>query len=102
MKLYKTKLGRIFNFIKNEGKFEYGNQVQVMKNTSKYEKYNKYINQYGIIRNIDYSKKEYMFEVKFADGNMYGFNSNELRKISDDEYFKNYNKYKKIFSEIPQ
>ena len=38
MKLYKTKLGRIINFIKNEGKFEYGTQVQVIKNTSNYSK----------------------------------------------------------------
>ena len=100
MKLYKTKLGKIINFIKNEGKFEYGNQVQVMKNTSKYDKYDKYVNQYGIVRNIDYSKKEFMVEVKFADGHMYGFNPDELIKITDDEYFKNYNKFKKIFNEI--
>lgn len=100
MKLYKTKLGRIINFIKNEGKFEYGIQVQVIKNTSKYEKYNKYINQYGIVRNIDYSKKEYMIEVRFADGQMYGFNPNELRIIKDKKYFANYNKYKEIFNAI--
>ena len=100
MKLYKTKLGRIFNFIKNEGKFEYGSHVQVMKNTSKYEKYDKYVNQYGIVRNIDYSKKEFMIEVRFADGNMYGFNPGELRQIKDKEYFDNYSKYKEIFSQI--
>ena len=100
MKLYKTKIGRIINFIKNEGKFEYGTQVQVMKNTSKYKEYDKYVNQYGIVRNIDYSKKEYMIEVKFSDGKMYGFNPNELRVIDDDEYFKNYNKFKTIFNKI--
>lgn len=100
MKLYKTKLGRIINFIKNEGKFEYGTKVQVMKNTSKYKKYDKYVNQYGIVRNIDYSKKEYMIEVRFADGNMHGFNPNELRIIKDIEYFDNYNEYKNIFAKI--
>ena len=100
MKLYKTKLGRIYNFIKNEGKFEYGTQVQVIKNTSKYDKYDKYVNQYGIIRNIDYSKKDYMFEVKFADGCMYGFKENELRIIKDKEYFANLDKFRKIFAEI--
>lgn len=100
MKLYKTKLGRIINFIKNEGKFRYGSQVQVMKNTSEYNKYDKYINQYGIVRNIDYSKKEFMIEVRFADGQMYGFNPNELRLITDKEYFENYNKYKSIFAQI--
>lgn len=100
MKLYKTKLGRIINFIKNEGKFKYGTQVQVTKNTSKYDKYNKYVNKYGIVRNIDYSKKEFMIEVRFADGQMYGFNPNELRIIKDKEYFDNYSKYKKIFAQI--
>ena len=100
MRLYKTKLGRIINFIKNENKFEYGNQVQVMKNTSKYDKYDKYINQYGIVKNIDYSKKEFMIEVKFADGQIYGFNPDELRKITDDEYFNNYSKFKVIFNKI--
>ena len=100
MKLYKTKLGRIINFIKNESKFKYGTQVQVLKNTSQYSKYDKYINQYGIVRNIDYSKKEYMIEVKFADGQMYGFNPNELRIIKDKEYFSNYSKFKAIFNEI--
>lgn len=100
MKLYKTKLGRILNFILNENKFRYGDQVEVIKNNSKYEKYDKYINKYGIIRNIDYSKKKYMFEVKFEDGNMYGFDSDELRKISDKEYFEKYNEYKRIFNNI--
>lgn len=100
MRLYKTKLGKIINFIKNEGKFEYGSQVQVIKNTSGYERYDKYVNQYGIVRNIDYSKKEFMFEVRFEDGQMYGFNANELRLISDEEYYANYKKYKEIFNKI--
>lgn len=100
MKLYKTKLGRIMNFMKNEGKFEYGTQVQVIKNTSKYDRYDKYVNQYGIVRNIDYSKKEYMIEVRFADGQMYGFNPSELRIIKDTEYFANYSKFKEIFNAI--
>lgn len=100
MNLYKTKLGRIINFIKNEGKFEYGTQVQVMKNTSKYDRYDKYINQYGIVRNIDYSKKEFMIEVRFADGKMYGFNPNELRIIKDKEYFKDFIKFREIFAQI--
>ena len=100
MKLYKTKLGRIVNFIKNEGKFEYGSQVQVMRNDSKYDRYDKYIGQYGIVRNIDYSKKEFMFEVKFADGQMHGFNENELRIIKDKEYFANLNKFREIFGKI--
>ena len=100
MKQYKTKLGRILNFILNENKFRYGDYVEVIKNNSKYEKYDKYINKYGIIRNIDYSKKKCMFEVKFEDGNMYGFDSDELRKISDKEYFEKYNEYKRIFNNI--
>lgn len=97
MKLYKTKLGRIINFIKNEGKFDYGSQVQVMSNDSKYSKYDKYVGQYGIVRYIDYSKKEYMFEVRFADGQMYGFNENELRLIKDEEYYANLDKFREIF-----
>lgn len=100
MKLYKTKIGRIFNFIKNEGKLEFGDKVQIIKNNSKYDKYNKYINKYGILRNIDYSKKECMFEIRFEDGYTYGFDFNELRKISDEEYFKHLGKYKKIFDKI--
>ncbi len=101
MKLYKTKLGRIINFIKNENKFVFGSQVKVLKNTvTDYPKYDKYIGQYGIIVNIDYSKKEYMFEVKFADGNKLGFNEDELHKITDDEYFNNYKEYKEIFNKI--
>ena len=100
MKLYKTKLGRILNFILIDNKFRHGDQVEVIKNNSKNEKYDKYINKYGIIRNIDYSKKKYMFEVKFENGNMYGFDSDELRKISDKEYFEKYNEYKRIFNNI--
>ena len=41
-----------------------------------------------------------MIEVRFADGNMYGFNPGELRQIKDKEYFDNYSKYKEIFSQI--
>lgn len=31
MKIYKSKIMRIINFIKNEGKFEFGDMVRVKK-----------------------------------------------------------------------
>ena len=45
MKMYKSKLGRVINFIKNEGKFKRTDYVKVIKNESPYGKYNKYIGQ---------------------------------------------------------
>ena len=45
------------------------------------ENYKAYNNKFGYIVNIDYSKKEYMFEVKFEDKQKIGFNENELTKI---------------------
>ena len=54
MKLYKTKLGRIINFIKNEGKFKRSDYVKVMQNTSKRKDYDKYVGQRAIFAYIPF------------------------------------------------
>ena len=90
MKIYKSKIMRIINFVKNEGKFEYGDMVIVHDVLDK--KYKKYNNKLGIIVNIDYSKKECLFEVKFEDNQKIGFNEKELTKITYDNPIR----YKKL------
>lgn len=90
MKLYKSKIMRIINFAKNENKFEYGDMVYVHDVLDK--KYKKYNGKLGYIINIDYRKKEYMFEVKFEDKQKIGFNENELTKIDYDNPIR----YKKL------
>ncbi len=80
MKLYKTKIGRIINFIKNEGKFERADLVEVLSNSSEYEKYDKYIGQKAIVTSINYNKKDYVVELKFLDGENFGYKPCELRK----------------------
>lgn len=95
MKLYKTKIGRIINFIKNENKFEFGDMVKVLSvadTTDKYfsetniyyQKYKKYVWQFGYITSIDYTKKDYIFGVKFEDGKSIDFKANELEKIKPE------------------
>ena len=90
MKIYKSKVMRIINFAKNEGKFERGDMVRVHNVLDK--KYKKYNDKLGYIVNIDYSKKECMFEVKFEDKKEFGFNENELVKINYDNPIR----YKKL------
>lgn len=95
MKLYKTKIGRIFNFIKNEGKFEYGDMVKILplKDDLGIENfYAKYIGLLGIVTSIDYTKKDFIFGVKFEDGNKIDFKANELEKILPE----NPTRYKKL------
>ena len=94
MKLYKSKIMRTINFIKNEHKFERGDMVKI-KNVIE-EEYKKYNGQLGYIVNIDYAKKDYMFEVKFEDKERFYFKENELIKISWDDTIR----YKKLNIEI--
>ena len=82
MKIYKRKLMRVINFIKNEGKFDYGDMVRVHNVLDK--KYRKYNNKLGYIVNVNYSKKEYMFTVKFEDKQQFDFCEKELTKIDYD------------------
>lgn len=93
--LYKTKIGRIFNFIKNEGKFEYGDMVKILPlkdglGTENF--YAKYVGLLGIITSIDYTRKDFIFGVKFEDGNRINFKSSELEKITPENPLR----YKKL------
>lgn len=82
MNLYKTKLGRVVNFIKNEGKFKRADLVQVLKNDSNYKKYSKYVGQFAVVTDIDYNKKDYIVGLKFIDGEGFYFKPSELRKCN--------------------
>lgn len=80
MKILKTKIERVINFIKNEGKFHRGDLVEVIRNNSKYNFYDSYIGKFAVVTNIDYSKKENIVGLKFIDGKNFDFCVNELRK----------------------
>lgn len=87
MKIYKRKIKRIINFIKNEGKFERGDMVKIIsvKDNPGYDNfYEKYVGQYGIVTGIDYAKKNYIIEVKFEDKNKIDFKIKELEKIQPE------------------
>lgn len=100
MKLYKTKLGRIYNFIKNEGKLERWDIVKILPLTHKDgltltipdNPYGKYVGQLGIVVGIDYTKKYYIFGVKFEDGKTFDFKLKELEKIQPENPLR----YKKL------
>ena len=99
MKIYKSKLMRVLNFIKNEGKYERGDMVKVKETIELgryYDRYIKYINKLGIVVGIDYTKKDYIVGVKFEDGLTFDFKIEELEKIQPE----NPVKYKKIKIEI--
>lgn len=84
MKLYKSKIMRVINFIRNERKFESGDMVRIVSAESdpKYDHlYKKYIGQLGIVTGIDYTKKDYIFGVKFENGKSIDFRDFELEKI---------------------
>lgn len=85
MDIIKTKVGRIINFIKNEGKFERADLVKVQKNSSKYKIYDKYIGQYAVVTSIHYDKKENIVGLKFLDGNNLDFKPSELKKCDYKE-----------------
>lgn len=98
MKRYKTKIGRIINFIKNENKFEFGDMVRILpldKDLGTENFYTKYIGLLGIITSISYDKKDYIFGVKFEDGNRVDFKANELEKIQPENPLR----YKKLIIE---
>ena len=64
MKIYKNKLARIINFIKNEGKFKFGDIVKIkdIKDDLETENfYAKYIGKIGVVTSISYFKKDYIF-----------------------------------------
>lgn len=82
MNLYKTKIGRVINFIKNEGKFKRADLVQVLENDSNYEKYGKYVGQFAVVTDINYDKKDYIVGLKFLDGEGFCFKPTELRKCN--------------------
>ena len=95
MKIYKSKLMRVINFIRNEGKFEYGDMVRVkeLKSDLGTENfYAKYQGQLGIVVSITYSKKDFIFGVKFEDGNHIDFKASELEKIQPEDPLR----YKKL------
>lgn len=95
MKIYKSKIMKIINFIKNEGKFEFGDMVKIRelkKDLGKDNFYCKYEGQLGIVTSISYNKKEYIFGVKFEDGKRFDFRSSELEKIQEENPIR----YKKL------
>ena len=84
MKIYKSKIMKVINFIKNEGKFEFGDMVKIKelkKDLGEDNFYVKYQGQLGIVTSISYNKKDFIFGVKFEDGNRFDFRSSELEKI---------------------
>lgn len=91
MKIYKSKIMKAINFIKNEGKFERGDMVRVT-GVDLGTKYAKYYHQYGIVVSIDYTKKDYIVSVKFEDGKVYDFKCNELTRITPENPIR----YKKL------
>lgn len=80
MKLYKTKLGKIINFARNEGKLQRADLVQVLKNDSNYSQYDSCVGKYAVVTDINYDKKDYIVGLKFANGESGYFKVNELRK----------------------
>lgn len=91
MKIYKSKIMKVINFIKNEGKFEFGDMVRVKelkKDLGEDNFYAKYQGQLGIVTSISYNKKDFVFGVKFEDGNRIDFRSNELEKLSLENQIK--------------
>ena len=90
MKIYKSKIMKVINFIKNEGKFEFGDMVRVKelkKDLGEENFYAKYQGQLGIVTSISYNKKDFVFGVKFEDGNRIDFRS-ELEKLSLENQIK--------------
>lgn len=82
---------KVINFIKNEGKFEFGDMVRVKelkKDLGEDNFYAKYQGQLGIVTSISYNKKGFVFGVKFEDGNRIDFRSNELEKLSLENQIK--------------
>ena len=98
MKIYKNKLGRIINFIKNEGKFKRTDYVKVIKNNSKYLSYNEYLGQKAIVTSIDYEKKDYIVGLKFLNGRNLDFKTDEIEKLDIDEQYSE--DYKKLLNMI--
>lgn len=95
MKIYKSKIMKIINFIKNEGKFDFGDMVKIRelkKDLGKDNFYCKYEGQLGIVTSISYNKKDYIFGVKFEDGKRFDFRSSELEKIQEENPIR----YKKL------
>lgn len=95
MKIYKSKIMKIINFIKNEGKFEFGDMVKIRelkKDLGKDNFYCKYEGQLGIVTSISYDKKDFIFGVKFEDGKRFDFRSSELEKIQPENPIR----YKKL------
>lgn len=95
MKIYKSKIMKIINFIKNEGKFEFGDMVKIKElkeDLGEDNFYVKYQGQLGIVTSISYNKKDFIFGVKFEDGNRFDFRSSELEKIQPENPIR----YKKL------
>lgn len=89
MKILESKISRVLNFIKNEGKFERGDMVCVQNIKSDYSTYN---GKLGIVVGIDYTKKDYIVGVKFENGQTFDFKINELEKIQPENPLR----YKKL------
>lgn len=95
MKRYKSKIMKTINFIKNEGKFEFGDMVRVLplkEDLGEENFYTKYVGLLGIVTSISYDKKDYIFGVKFEDGNHIDFKADELEKIEPENPLR----YKKL------
>ena len=93
MKIYKNKIAKIINFIKNEGKFDRTDFVIVIANNTDLAGYTQYIGKKGIVTNIDYTKN-YCVGVKFENGQTVDFMPQELKKLSYKEEMSE--EYKKL------
>lgn len=98
MKIYKRKIERIINFIKNENKFKRTDYVKVIKNSSKNLDYNNYIGKRAIVTNINYDKKDYIVGLKFQNGINLDFKIDEIEKLDDIEMYSN--EYKQLLKMI--
>lgn len=84
-RVIKSKIGRIINFIKIEGKFKRADIVQILNNTSDKKEYDKYIGKFGIVTDIDYSDRNKPIGIKFKTGVNLCYGVDEIKKLSAEE-----------------
>lgn len=83
MKIYKSKLKKIINFIRYESKFKRGDIVKIKKLTDNknYDFYKKYIGKYGKVVCLNFAYKDFIVEVAFENDVGLNFKPDEIEKI---------------------
>lgn len=99
----KSKLKRLINFLKYNGKFVRSDYVvfkPILNNGKESkQKYIKYANQKGIVTNVDFTQNDYIVGVKFDDGFEFNCKIEELEKLDYKyEYSEHYTKLLKMIS----